>query len=109
MAHPHRGLAGRSPSASSTARCVGWQEQYRDGIAALGARLLPTCRPDEQDRRLDARPRVQGAAATRTRARARTARPSTAATATSRAGAAIQFAGDVQPRGYTDEEVSGRA
>ena len=53
-----------------------------------------------------AQARAARGCSTSTRAKARTARPSTAATATSRAGASIEFPGDVQPRGYTDDEVS---
>ena len=86
----------------------GWQEIYRDGIAALGADFL-----DGRRRRAGPPParaaRAARAASTRTRAKARTARPSTAATPTSRGWRAIQFPGDVQPRGYTDDEVRGRA
>ena len=64
----------------------GWQDIYRDGIAALGARLLRRRR-----RRAGSAARRATRAAQRcstsTHAKARTARPSTAATATSRAGA----------------------
>ena len=63
----------------------GWQEIYRDGIAALGADFCDVD-GDEQDRRL-ARGRASCAAcSTSTRAKARTARRNTAATAISRAG-----------------------
>ena len=92
MAHAHRGLARACPSASSTARRAAGRTIYRDGIAALGADFCDVD-GDEQDRRLDAQRRASRRCSTRTRARARTARPSTAATATSRAGASIEFAG----------------
>ena len=85
----------------------GWQEIYRDGIAALGADFL------------DGRRRRAGPPAAR-------ATPSSAQLfyahacegaygapeyGGNRDGAgwrAIEFPGDVQPRGYTDEEVRGR-
>ena len=86
---------------------IGWQERYRDGIAALGTDFaaLP---PDEQDTRLDAAPdfkqllyehACQGAYGA----------PEYGGNRDLGGWRAIGFEGDVQPRGYTDEEVTGRA
>ena len=58
MAHAHRRLARHRRNASSTARTAGWQEIYRDGIAALGADFC-TVDGDEQDRRLAAQPELR--------------------------------------------------
>jgi Gluconate 2-dehydrogenase subunit 3 len=86
---------------------TGWQEQYRDGLAALGADFA-SLSPAEQDARLDGVPAFkellyhhacEGAYADPVYGGNR-----------DRAGwRAIGFPGDVQPRGYTDEEVTGRA
>ncbi len=84
---------------------VGWQERYRDGLAALGADFA-SVDPDEQDRRLRAaRDFVEllyehacegmyGA-------------PEYGGNQGEVGWAYIGFEGDVQPRGYTDLEVSG--
>jgi hypothetical protein len=84
---------------------MGWQEEYRRGIAALGADFarLP---PHEQDQRLDAAPEFkvllyqhacEGAYAA----------PEYGGNRDTAGWQAIGFLGDVQPRGYTDAEVSG--
>jgi hypothetical protein len=84
----------------------GWQQEYRDGIAALGADFagLPA---EEQDARLDAVPdftqllyghACEGAYGA----------PEYGGNRDLAGWRAIGFPGDVQPRGYTDEEVSGR-
>jgi hypothetical protein len=86
---------------------VGWQQIYRDGIAALGADFADAPAPD-QDARLDAQPdfktilyqhACEGAYAA----------PEYGGNRDGAAWRAVQFPGDVQPRGYTDDEVSGRA
>lgn len=86
---------------------VGWQEMYRRGIAQLGADFV-TQPPAEQDTRLDAvadfkqllyRHACEGAYAA----------PEYGGNRDGAAWRAIDFPGDVQPRGYTDDEVSGRA
>ncbi|MGZ4796277.1 MAG: gluconate 2-dehydrogenase subunit 3 family protein, partial [Acidimicrobiia bacterium] len=86
---------------------VGWQTQYRDGLAALGTDF-PTVDAEEQDRRLEAVAEfrellyehvVEGAYAA----------PEYLGNRDRAGWAAIGFPGDVQPRGYTDAEVEGRA
>ena len=86
---------------------VGWQERYRDGLAALGTDFVDLA-PEEQDARLDAVPdfkqllyehACQGAYGA----------PEYGGNRDLGGWRAIGFEGDVQPRGYTDEEVTGRA
>jgi hypothetical protein len=86
---------------------VGWQERYRAGLAALGADFA-TVGPEEQDARLDAQEAfrdlvyehvVEGAYAA----------PEYLGNRELAGWRAIGFPGDVQPRGFTDEEVEGRA
>jgi len=85
----------------------GWQETYRDGIATIGTDFA-TADADEQDRRLAAvaefrdllyRHACEGAYGA----------PEYGGNRELAGWQAIRFPGDVQPRGYTDEEVSGRA
>ena len=86
---------------------VGWQTQYQRGLLALGTDF-PYATLEEQDRRLDADPEfrdllyqhvVEGAYAA----------PEYLGNRDLLAWKAIEFPGDVQPRGYTDAEVEGRA
>jgi hypothetical protein len=86
---------------------VGWQQQYRDGIAALGTDFADQD-GDEQDRRLDADPAFKHALYKHACEGCYGA-PEYGGNRDLAGWRAIQFAGDVQPRGYTDEEVSGRA
>ena len=85
----------------------GWQEIYREGLAALGDDFVETDGP-EQDRRLHAHDELrellyehacEGAYGP----------PEYGGNRDLVGWTAIGFPGDVQPRGYTDEEVSGRA
>ena len=85
---------------------VGWQAQYRDGVRALGPDFETTT-ADEQDARLAAHPEfrdllyehvVEGCYAA----------PEYGGNRNLGGWQAIEFPGDVQPRGYTDEEVEGR-
>ena len=85
---------------------VGWQEQYRDGIAALGADFADLT-PHEQDQRLDARPAFK-ALLYQHACEGAYAAPEYGGNREGAAWRAAQFPGDVQPRGYTDAEVSGR-
>ncbi len=85
----------------------GWQEQYRDGVDALGTDFAEVD-GDEQNRRL--------AAAAEFRAllyghcnEACYGAPEYGGNRGGQGWAAINFPGDTQPRGFTDEEVSGRA
>ncbi len=84
---------------------VGWQTQYRNGLAALGGDFAAVD-ADEQDRRLDAdlafrhlvyEHAVEGAYAA----------PEYLGNRDLAGWRAIGFPGDVQPRGYTDAEVEG--
>ena len=86
---------------------VGWQEQYRAGVAALGDDFVEVPSA-EQDARLDAvadfrqllyEHMVEGAYAA----------PEYLGNHALAGWVAIDFPGDVQPRGYGDVEVSGRA
>ncbi len=82
----------------------GWQEIYRAGIANLGADFA-TLPGDEQDRRLDADPEFkhllyehacEGAYGP----------PEYGGNRDTEGWRVIQFPGDSQPRGYTDDEVT---
>jgi hypothetical protein len=84
----------------------GWQQQYRDGIAALGPDF-PTVDREEQKRRLDADPEFKQLLYEHACEGAYGA-PEYGGNRGGRAWQAIEFPGDVQPRGYTDIEVSGR-
>ncbi len=84
----------------------GWQERYRDGIAALG-RDFPSCSPDEQDVRLDRDPEFKQLLYEHACEGAYSA-PEYGGNRDLGGWHAIGFPGDVQPRGYTDDEVSGR-
>ena len=86
---------------------LGWQEQYRAGVGALGPDFS-TATAEEQDARLDAVGEfrallyehvVEGAYAA----------PEYLGNRDLGGWQAIGFPGDVQPRGYTDQEVEGRA
>ena len=83
----------------------GWQEIYRDGIAALGHDFA-IATPDEQDARLDAQP--QFAALLYTHAcEGAYAAPEYGGNRDLEGWRTIGFEGDVQPRGYSDDEVTG--
>jgi hypothetical protein len=85
----------------------GWQEIYRDGIAALGADF-GTVDGDEQDRRLRAQPELH-ALLYEHACEGAYGPPEYGGNHDLAGWRAIQFPGDSQPRGYTDDEVSGRA
>lgn len=82
---------------------VGWQERYRTGLAALGADFV-ACAPEEQDRRLAADPEFT-ALLYRHACEGAYAAPEYGGNRDGAGWRAIQFPGDVQPRGYTDDEV----
>ena len=86
---------------------VGWQQQYRAGLAALGADFAEQD-GDEQDRRLDADPAFKHMLYTHA-CEGSYGAPEYGGNRDLAGWRAIQFDGDVQPRGYTDAEVSGRA
>jgi hypothetical protein len=100
------GSQGR-PEREFNGPVVGWQERYAGGIAALGDDF-PHVDPDEQDRRLDADPDFKQLLYEHACEGAYGA-PEYGGNRDARGWAAIGFPGDVQPRGYTDTEVSGRA
>jgi hypothetical protein len=85
---------------------IGWQQQYRSGIAALGHDYCDAP-PSEQDQRLDADPAFKALLYAHACEGAYAA-PEYSGNRGLRGWAAIQYDGDVQPRGYTDEEVAGR-
>lgn len=82
----------------------GWQETYREGIAALGPDFagLPA---DEQQARLDAVPELAELLYRHT-CEGLYADPVYGGNRDFSVWQAIAFEGDVQPRGYTDAEVS---
>jgi hypothetical protein len=84
----------------------GWQQEYRDGIAALGADFAGLSAA-EQDARLDAVPDFKQLLYGHACEGAYGA-PEYGGNRDLAGWLAIGFPGDVQPRGYTDEEVSGR-
>jgi len=85
----------------------GWQDIYREGIAALGSDFV-ACDARTREERLRAQPELrrllyehacEGAYGP----------PEYGGNRDLEGWRVIRFPGDVQPRGYTDEEVSGRA
>jgi len=85
---------------------AGWQQEYRDGLAALGADF-PTVDRAEQKRRLDADPAFRQLLYEHACEGAYGA-PEYGGNRDGRGWQAIEFPGDVQPRGYSDIEVAGR-
>jgi hypothetical protein len=85
---------------------IGWQQRYRAGLAALGVDFagLPHA---EQDERLDALGEFRGLLYEHVVEGAYAA-PEYLGNRDLAGWTAIGFPGDVQPRGYTDEEVAGR-
>jgi hypothetical protein len=86
---------------------VGLQEQYRSGLDRLGHDFaeLPA---DEQDALLDADPAFKALLYTHA-CEGLYADPAYGGNRQGAGWRSIGFAGDAQPRGYTDIEVSGRA
>lgn len=85
---------------------VGWQQRYREGLAALGTDFVDVP-ADEQDRRLDADPAFK-ALCYEHACEGSYGAPEYGGNRGGAGWDAIRFAGDVQPRGYTDAEVTGR-
>jgi hypothetical protein len=85
---------------------TGWQQEYRDGIAALGPDFAALA-ADDQDVRLDAAPAFKQLLYGHACEGAYGA-PEYGGNRDLAGWEAIGFPGDVQPRGYTDEEVTGR-
>ena len=84
----------------------GWQDEYREGIAALGVDF-PSLPPAEQDARLDAVPAFK-ALLYEHACEGAYSDPVYGGNRDAQGWRAVHYPGDVQPRGYTDEEVSGR-
>ena len=85
---------------------VGWQDRVPRRHRRARRRLRRCRRP--RSRTAASTPIPSSATcSTNTRSKAPTPRPSTAATAICSGWQAIEFPGDVQPRGYTDAEVEG--
>ena len=85
---------------------VGWQQQYRDGLEALGDDFVDAA-PDEQAARLDADPGFKALLYAHA-CEGTYGDPVYGGNRDGAAWRAIQYEGDVQPTGYTDQEVSGR-
>jgi hypothetical protein len=83
---------------------VGFQQQYRDGIAALGDDFVDVSR-EEQDRRLQANEAFTEVLHDHA-CEGMYGAPEYLGNRDLVGWSYIDFAGDVQPRGYTDEEVS---
>ena len=83
---------------------VGLQERYRVGIAALGADFA-TRDPEEQDARLRANPDFTGPLYEHA-CEGMYGAPEYGGNRNASGWQRIDFEGDVQPRGYTDAEVS---
>jgi Gluconate 2-dehydrogenase subunit 3 len=98
------GSQGR-PEREFNGPVVGLQEHYRAGLAALGPDFAD-CGPEEQDRRLRSEPDftelVYGHAC-----EGMYGAPEYGGNRDAVGWSNIGFAGDVQPRGWADEEVSG--
>lgn len=99
--------SGGDPAREFNGPVVGWQQRYREGLAALGADFHDQP-PEEQDRRLAADPAFAALCYEHACEGAYGA-PEYGGNRDLAGWRAIRFAGDVQPRGYTDEEVTGRA
>jgi hypothetical protein len=85
---------------------VGWQEEYRAGLAALGDDF-GAVDGETQDARLEAVPDFKRLLY-RHACEGAYAAPEYGGNREGQGWRAIGYLGDVQPRGYTDEEVSGR-
>jgi hypothetical protein len=85
----------------------GWQAEYRDGLAALGVDFA-TVDHAEQDARLRAAPAFQ-TLLYRHACEGAYGAPEYGGNRDQQGWVAINYPGDVQPRGYTDAEVTGRA
>ena len=86
---------------------VGWQEQYRDALLVLGEDFADLG-SDEQRARFAATGEAFGELAFTHACEALYGDPVYGGNCDREAWVAIGFAGDVQPRGWTDAEVEGR-
>jgi len=99
------GSLGR-PEREFNGPVVGLQQRYRDGIAALGADFA-SVDSDEQDRRLDADP-VFKRLLYEHACEGMYGDPVYGGNREFAGWDSVGWVGDIQPRGYTDEEVAGR-
>jgi len=83
---------------------VGFQQRYREGLAALGDDFS-SCDADERDSRLRAHPELTAMVFTHV-CEGTYGAPEYGGNRDECGWKAIDFAGDVQPRGWTDAEVS---
>ncbi len=83
----------------------GWQDEYRDGIDALGADFAQVD-ADEQDVRLAAAPEGFRALVHQHACEGMYGAPEYGGNRARSVWLAIDYLGDVQPRGFTDHEVS---
>lgn len=98
-----QGLPAREFNGSVT----GWQEQYREALAILGDDFA-ALDPDEQRSRLRITDPAFGELAFSHACESLYGDPVYGGNRGGAGWAAIGFAGDVQPRGWTDAEVEGR-
>jgi hypothetical protein len=85
---------------------IGWQQQYRDGIAALGFDF-PGLASDRQDARLASVDESFRSLLYEHACEGMYGAPEYGGNRDLVGWRYIDFAGDVQPRGYTEDEVSG--
>jgi hypothetical protein len=100
------GSQGR-PEREFNGPVIGWQERYRDGVAALGADFADAD-GDEQDRRLDVAIDGFKELLYVHACEGMYGDPVYGGNRDLAGWQAIDFVGDVQPRGYTDDEVEQR-
>ena len=84
---------------------VGLQQRYREGLAALGAEFADLA-PEKQDARLRAHPEFAALAYAHT-CEGMYGAPEYGGNREGGGWATIDFPGDVQPRGWSDDEVRG--
>jgi hypothetical protein len=96
--------SGGMPEREFNGPVVGWQEQYRRGLAALGEDFADRD-VDEQDRRLDADPEFSALLYEHC-CEGMYGAPEYGGNRDGAGWAAARFAGDVQPRGWSDDEVA---
>ena len=97
-----------SPNASSTARTRGWQDDLPRPASPRSAPTSATVDGDEQDRRLAAQPELRDVLYEHA-CEGAYGPPEYGGNRDLAGWRVIGWEGDVQPRGYTDDEVSGRA
>jgi len=100
------GSQGR-PEREFNGAVVGWQERYRDALVVLGDDFADVA-PDERTRRFDATDPTFRELAFVHACESLYGDPVYGGNRDGAGWTAIGFAGDVQPRGWTDAEVEGR-